>query len=200
MDGLDNDIKKLQEKRKKLQTRYGTLFGDSGNLSVNAMTAQDNYVNKQLEDITKQISEKYKQKEALWGARYEETKNAENADKANQKAMAELKKISTDPNDYISDGGMDIGGDGKDKKTDVGTVDEVNKINDTVDIASEDLKYMRELAEQEIINQFTSKLIQPNINVTFGEVTQTADVDAVVKQITTGLVDSLNNSSDLVHI
>lgn len=200
MDGLDNDIKKLQEKRKKLQTRYGTLFGDSGNLSVNAMTAQDNYVNKQLDDITKQISEKYKQKEALWGARYEETKNAENADKANQKAMAELKKISTDPNDYISDGGMDIGGDGKDKKTDVGTVDEVNKINDTVDIASEDLKYMRELAEQEIINQFTSKLIQPNINVTFGEVTQTADVDAVVKQITTGLVDSLNNSSDLVHI
>lgn len=200
MDGLDNDIKKLQEKRKKLQTRYGTLFGDSGNLSVNVMTAQDNYVNKQLDDITKQISEKYKQKEALWGARYEETKNAENADKANQKAMAELKKISTDPNDYISDGGMDIGGDGKDKKTDVGTVDEVNKINDTVDIASEDLKYMRELAEQEIINQFTSKLIQPNINVTFGEVTQTADVDAVVKQITTGLVDSLNNSSDLVHI
>lgn len=200
MDGLDNDIKKLQEKRKKLQTRYNTLFGDSGNLSVNAMTAQDNYVNKQLDDITKQISEKYKQKEALWGARYEETKNAENADKANQKAMAELKKISTDPNDYISDGGMNIGGDGKDKKTDVGTVDEVNKINDTVDIASEDLKYMRELAEQEIINQFTSKLIQPNINVTFGEVTQTADVDAVVKQITTGLVDSLNNSSDLVHI
>ena len=59
---------------------------------------------------------------------------------------------------------------------------------------------MRELAEQEIINQFTSKLIQPSINVTFGEVTQTADVDAVVKQITTGLVDSLNNSSDLVHI
>ena len=114
--------------------------------------------------------------------------------------MAELNKISTNPSDYISNSGMNIGGDGKDKKADVGTVDEVNKINDTVDIASEDLKYMRELAEQEIINQFTSKLIQPNINVTFGEVTQTADVDAVVKQITTGLVDSLNNSSDLVHI
>ena len=200
IDGLNDDIKELKEKRNNLQTRYNTLFGDSGNLSVNAMTAQDNYVNKQLSVIDKQISEKNKQINTLRNARYEETLNAENADKANQKAMAELNKISTDPNDYISDSGMNIGGDGKDKKTDVGTVDEVNKINDTVDIASEDLKYMRELAEQEIINQFTSKLIQPSINVTFGEVTQTADVDAVVKQITTGLVDSLNNSSDLVHI
>lgn len=200
IDGLNDDIKDLKEKRNKLQTRYGTLFGDSGNLSVTAMTAQDNYVNKQLSVIDKQISEKNKQINTLRNARYEETLNAENADKANQKAMAELNKISTNPSDYISNSGMNIGGDGKDKKTDVGTVDEVNKINDTVDIASEDLKYMRELAEQEIINQFTSKLIQPSINVTFGEVTQTADVDAVVKQITTGLVDSLNNSSDLVHI
>ena len=200
IDGLNDDIKDLKEKRNKHQTRYGTLFGDSGNLSVTAMTAQDNYVNKQLSVIDKQISEKNKQINTLRNARYEETLNAENADKANQKAMAELNKISTNPSDYISNSGMNIGGDGKDKKTDVGTVDEVNKINDTVDIASEDLKYMRELAEQEIINQFTSKLIQPSINVTFGEVTQTADVDAVVKQITTGLVDSLNNSSDLVHI
>ena len=200
IDGLNDDIKDLKEKRNKLQTRYGTLFGDSGNLSVTAMTAQDNYVNKQLSVIDKQISEKNKQINTLRNARYEETLNAENADKANQKAMAELNKISTNPSDYISNSGMNIGGDGKDKKTDVGTVDEVNKINDTVDIASEDLKYMRELAEQEIINQFTSKLIQPSINVTFGEVTQTADVDAVVKQITTGLVDSLNNSSDLVNI
>ena len=200
IEGLNDDIKDLKEKRNNLQTRYGTLFGDSGNLSVTAMTAQDNYVNKQLSVIDKQISEKNKQINTLRNARYEETLNAENADKANQKAMAELNKISTNPSDYISNSGMNIGGDGKDKKADVGTVDEVNKINDTVDIASEDLKYMRELAEQEIINQFTSKLIQPNINVTFGEVTQTADVDAVVKQITTGLVDSLNNSSDLVHI
>lgn len=200
IEGLNDDIKDLKEKRNNLQTRYGTLFGDSGNLSVTAMTAQDNYVNKQLSVIDKQISEKNKQINTLRNARYEETLNAENADKANQKAMAELNKISTNPSDYISNSGMNIGGDGKDKKTDVGTVDEVNKINDTVDIASEDLKYMRELAEQEIINQFTSKLIQPSINVTFGEVTQTADVDAVVKQITTGLVDSLNNSSDLVHI
>ena len=73
-------------------------------------------------------------------------------------------------------------------------------INDTVDIASEDLRYMRELAEQEAINQFTSKLVQPAINVTFGEVKETADVDGIVQRITDGLVESLNNSSDVVHI
>ncbi|MDO4301544.1 MAG: tape measure protein [Clostridia bacterium] len=87
-----------------------------------------------------------------------------------------------------------------DGSLDVGDVDNVNHINDTVDIASEDLRYMRELAEQEAINQFTSKLLQPQINVTFGEVKETADVDAIVKRITEGLEESLNNSGDIVHI
>lgn len=83
---------------------------------------------------------------------------------------------------------------------DVGDVENVNHINDTVDIASEDLKYMRELAEREVINEFTSKLLQPQINVTFGEVKETADVDEITKRITDGLVESLNNSGDVVHI
>lgn len=87
-----------------------------------------------------------------------------------------------------------------DGEIDVGNVENVNHINDTVDIASEDLKYMRELAEREAINQFTSKLVQPQINVTFGEVKETADVDEITKRITDGLVESLNNSGDVVHI
>lgn len=71
---------------------------------------------------------------------------------------------------------------------------------DTVDIVSEDLKYMRELADQETINQFTSKLLQPSINVTFGEVKETADVDEIISKIVDGITESANNSSDLVHI
>ena len=102
-----------------------------------------------------------------------------------------LNGYSDDPNDYMKD---------FDGNFDVGDVDNVNHINDTVDIASEDLRYMRELAEQEAINQFTNKLLQPQINVTFGEVKETADVDGIVQRITDGLVESLNNSGDIVHI
>lgn len=59
---------------------------------------------------------------------------------------------------------------------------------------------MRELAEREAINQFTNKLLQPQINVTFGEVKETADVDGIIQRITDGLVENLNNSGDVVHI
>ena len=87
-----------------------------------------------------------------------------------------------------------------DGSLDVGDVDNVNHINDTVDIASEDLKFLRDLADQETINQFTSKLLQPQINVSFGEVRETADVDEIIQRITDGLAEDLNNSGDLVHI
>ena len=38
------------------------------------------------------------------------------------------------------------------------------------------------------------------INVSFGEVKETVDVDKIIERITTGLDESLNNSSDLLHI
>lgn len=86
-----------------------------------------------------------------------------------------------------------------DGRLDVGDVENVNHINDTVDIASEDLKYLRDLADQETINEFTSKLLQPQINVSFGEVRETADVDEILKRITDELTEDLNNSGDLLH-
>lgn len=110
-----------------------------------------------------------------------------------------LNNISTDPNDYMKDfspySDSTLG-----SNLNIDNVDNVNHINDTVDIASEDLRFMRELAEQEAINQFTSKLLQPQINVTFGEVKETADVDSIIQRITDGLVENLNNSGDVIHI
>ena len=200
IDGLHSDIKELEGKKSKLSVGYDKL--GMSDMPVGISPDIMGVFDKKQADIDKQIAKKKKQIATLYGALDKEITSARTVDIANQEATKKLNSISTDPNDYITSGNMGVSGNdsGKNGKTDVGTVDEVNKINDTVDIASEDLKYMRELAEQEVINQFTSKLIQPSINVTFGEVTQTADVDAVVKQITTGLVDSLNNSSDLVHI
>lgn len=111
-----------------------------------------------------------------------------------KKASSALNNISTDPNDYYKDFDGNFG------NIDVDNVKNVDHINDTVDIASEDLRYIRDIADQEAINQFTSKLLQPQINVNFGEVKETADVDEIIERITTGLDESLNNSSDLLHI
>ncbi len=141
----------------------------------NALNPDSEYSKKQREYDT-QIAELIKQR-----------------DEEEQKQMTDYKKIkemfdeddSSNQNDEMQQAGS--------------TPIDVNVVN-TVDIASEDLKYMRELAEQEAINEFTSKLIQPNINVSFGEVKETADVDGIISRITDGLVESLNNSSDVVHI
>lgn len=127
--------------------------------------------------------------------------NQEKTYKENEKQQStvndELNKISTDPNDYYKefDNLKDFN-----KNLDVDNVENVNHINDTVDIASEDLRYIRDIADQEAINNFTSKLLQPQINVSFGEVKETVDVDKIIERITTGLDESLNNSSDLLHI
>ncbi len=127
----------------------------------------------------------------LGDAKRDAERNYKTIDYNTKKASNSLNAISTDPNDYYKD---------FDGNFDVDNVKNVDHINDTVDIASEDLRYIRDIADQEAINQFTNKLLQPQINVNFGEVRETADVDEIIERITTGLDESLNNSSDLLHI
>lgn len=93
--------------------------------------------------------------------------------------------------------GAVAGGD-KDKKKNVGTVD---KIKDTVDITSEDLKFMRDFAERDIINKIQTTNLAPQINVSFeGEIKETVDVNAFIGRITDELAEAVNNSAQGVHI
>lgn len=63
----------------------------------------------------------------------------------------------------------------------VGKVGEVGKINDTVDISSEDLKYIRELAEIKSIQNFVT--LTPTVQVTTGDIREEADIDRIVSKI-----------------
>lgn len=195
-ESYDNQINSLYEERQESKTDYDKykkqweenyegndkLYAeDTGILGREEMEAEMNRLNNEMTKKLSQIVE-------LRSASNQETFQMEINDKNTRNA---LNGISDDPNDYYKD---------FDGNFDVDNVNNVNHINDTVDIASEDLRYMRELAEQEAINQFTSKLLQPQINVTFGEVKETADVDEITKRITDGLIESLNNSGDVLHI
>lgn len=83
-----------------------------------------------------------------------------------------------------NDKGKDTGFNFDDFKTDPITVKGTGK-NDgvKVDMSDEDLQYLRDIAEREYINQFSTATMAPTITVSFGDVHEEADVDKVQKRI-----------------
>jgi hypothetical protein len=63
----------------------------------------------------------------------------------------------------------------------VNKVGEVGKINDTVDISSDDLKLMRELAEIQAIQNFVE--LTPTVQVTTGNINNAGDIDTIINKI-----------------
>lgn len=192
---INNSINAAKLKAKEDDTIAGMNMPEA---DFSALFGTSRKQNKEIDELNRDLKNYYKKIEDYDSgiAKLKTTKLAqENTYKDNERqqntAKSELDKISTDPKDYYKD---------FDGNFDVDNVKNVDHINDTVDIASEDLRYIRDIADQEAINQFTNKLLQPQINVNFGEVRETADVDEIIERITTGLDESLNNSSDLLNI
>ncbi|OAB26196.1 hypothetical protein PMSD_26040 [Paenibacillus macquariensis subsp. defensor] len=76
------------------------------------------------------------------------------------------------------------------KKKNIGTVD---KIKGKVDISSEDLKVMRDLAEMKNIQNFVT--LTPTVQVKTGPITNGDNLDSIVSKITTHLQDSVASSA-----
>lgn len=65
----------------------------------------------------------------------------------------------------------------------VGSVDSVGSIEGEVSLSDEDIKMLKDVASRKYINQFTT--LKPNMTVTFGDVHETADTDAIMDAIAT---------------
>jgi tape measure domain-containing protein len=76
-------------------------------------------------------------------------------------------------------------------------VGEVGKIRDTVDISSEDLKMMRELAEMKSIQNFVS--LRPSVRVQTGPISKDVDFDTVMAKIETVLTEQIASSAKGVY-
>ncbi|MGG1444335.1 hypothetical protein ABE354_20210 [Brevibacillus laterosporus] len=83
------------------------------------------------------------------------------------------------------------------KVNSIGRVDEVGKVKGKVDISSEDLKVMRELAEMKNIQNFVT--LTPTVQVKTGDINKGADIDTIVAKITQSLEEEISNSAQGVY-
>ena len=72
-------------------------------------------------------------------------------------------------------------------------VGKVGKIEDKVDISSQDIKLMRELAELKSIQNFVT--LTPTVNVTTGDIRNDADIDTIISRIEDFLEREIVNSA-----
>lgn len=69
----------------------------------------------------------------------------------------------------------------------------------TKQLTEEDLKWLRDSAEQEAVNRFTAATLAPQISLQFGDIRETADVDGIVDHVQKVLTDLLNTTAEGVH-
>ncbi|MFB5267082.1 hypothetical protein ACE41H_09825 [Paenibacillus enshidis] len=79
----------------------------------------------------------------------------------------------------------------------VGHVGSVGKVENQVDISSEDLKMMRELAEMNAIQNFVS--LTPTVQVTTGDINSGADLNSIITGISTMLQEEFVSTAEGVY-
>lgn len=67
---------------------------------------------------------------------------------------------------------------------------DASDISDSLDITSEDLKYLRDIAEQEAINRFTTAEIKVEMNNN-NNITQENDIDGIIDALTNNVIGAL---------
>ena len=68
-----------------------------------------------------------------------------------------------------------------------------------VKMDDEDIQYLRDIAERDYINKFSSKTLAPNIQVTFGDVHEEADANKVAGRIKEILQEEIATASEGVY-
>lgn len=76
-------------------------------------------------------------------------------------------------------------------------IDEVGKVKDPVEISSDDLKILRELAEIQAIQNFVT--LQPEVKVTTGPVSKDVDIDEIVRRIEESIENEMAASTKEVY-
>ena len=78
------------------------------------------------------------------------------------------------------------------------TADNTGKTADSLEITSEDLKYLRDIAEKEVVNRFTTAEIKVEMNNN-NNISSDMDLDGVIDYLTVGVNDAMAKAAEGVH-
>ena len=188
-DGVDSVINKFAKFFKWLGLDLGieSNIGDTVRAMKIDIETSDEYISymDQLEELQNSINV-----DDAFDAGFNTFKNGAESIKNSMNDLLNFGKdyenTMTDIGDYnaLFDDTFDVGDIGN-----VGNVGSVGSIKDDVTIADEDLKYLRDIAEIEYVNKYTTSEIQVNAN--FGDVHETADAQKIADALTEAVKESL---------
>lgn len=82
----------------------------------------------------------------------------------------------------------------------IGNIDDnTGKIKDSLDVTEEDLKYLRDIAEQEAINRFTTAEINVDMSGMQNTVSSGDDIDGFMTKLTDSVNEAVDNMTEGVH-
>ena len=123
---------------------------------------------------------------------------------------AETEENLFNPDDYLTEWGAESGSGSGDEypaydelagiEGNTGDVaGSAGSIEDALDITNENLKYLRDLAEQEVINRFTTAEIKVEMGGVNNTVNQNTDLDGVIDYMVTGVQEAMERVAEGVH-
>lgn len=82
----------------------------------------------------------------------------------------------------------------------IGNIDDnTGKIKDSLDVTEEDLRYLRDIAEQEAINRFTTAEINVDMSGMQNTVNSGDDIDGFMTKLTDSVNEAVDNMTEGVH-
>ena len=188
-DGVDSVINKFAKFFKWLGLDLGieSNIGDTVRAMKIDIETSDEYISymDQLEELQNSINI-----DDAFDAGFKTFKNGAESIKNSMNDLLNFGKdyenTMTDIGDYnaLFDDTFDVGDIGN-----VGNVGSVGSIKDDVTIADEDLKYLRDIAEIEYVNKYTTSEVHVNAN--FGDVHETADTQKIADALAEAVKESL---------
>ncbi len=95
---------------------------------------------------------------------------------------------------------LEFGGVFDDLLSGINSIDfNTGSMSKTLDTSEEELKYLRDLAEQEVVNRFTTAEIKIDMGGIVNQVSKDTDVDAVISYLEEKLYETMESAAEGIH-